>query len=149
MNKTKYTHFITVLLAVVVMVLPYGGVLKFVTPHDSGATTAEFQTYSYFNPILYGYGNVGPLLTAILTSALLLVLVVLLMLPTETHGAQVVITTLSALALVTSLLPLVMFGAEYFTMAGLLIAFLLVCSLIMSVQRLTGKYFLNTEETDA
>lgn len=148
MEKSKYAHFTTVLLAVVVMVLPYGGVLKFVTPHEGGATTTSFETYSYFDPMLLGNGNFAPILTAIVTCLLLGLLVLLLLVMRENRVTQILMTALSALAFVLSVLPYMLYGIEFMNMASFLIVFLLACSTMMSVQRLTGKPFQSFDDEE-
>lgn len=148
MNKTKSVHFIAVLLAVVLMVLPYGGVLKFATPHEGGNTTSTLETFSYFDPMLYGYGNFGPFLAALFSSVLLILLMLVLLFLKESPSVRIAMVVMSSCALFSSLLPLIMYGVEFFTMTGLLISFLLACSLLMSIQRLTGKYFDSKDEEE-
>ena len=66
-NKKRVIPFIFAVLGIIAELPPYSAVLNFANP-DGEPFRA---TYSYFNPITYGYANFAPFLTA-LTSCVLL-----------------------------------------------------------------------------
>lgn len=144
MNKTKLAHMITVVLAVVAMALPYGAVCRFITV-ENDLQRESIETYSYFDTFPFGCGNLWPLFTAISTCVLLLLLGYTYF-GTETKGLQTALLVFSCAAFVFSLLPLVLYGLKFFNTTALCISYLLGCSIVMSVQRLTGKYFVSPFE---
>ncbi len=146
-KKTIIVHTVTAVLAVAAMVLPIGAVCRFTAPAESGVYHETVETYSYFDLLPYGYANVGPLLTAILSCVLLAVLLLSFVIG-EKKGLHIAMTVLSAAATITSLLPLFMFGIGYYTPTALTITYLLACSVLMSVQRLTGRFFEREEEQE-
>ncbi len=147
MKNHKLLHIIVVALAIAAMLLPWGAVLRFVTPSESGVQHETLKTYSYFDPINYGYANFAPFICAIVTSVLFLLLVFCYF-GNENKGMRVALAVLSGGAFVLSVLPLILYGFKYFNMTALTISYLLACSFMMSIQRLTGKYFLKEEEEE-
>lgn len=98
--------------------LPYGVVLNFANPEGKPWR----KTYSYFSLTPFGYANFGPFITAILTCALLVIVVVYLF---KSHkGLNIAIMNVSGFATATSLLPL-MFGFSYVTVIGVIVSVLL------------------------
>lgn len=101
--------------------LPYGVVLDFANPVGEPWR----RTYSYFSLIPFGYANFGPLITAILTCILLVLVVVYLF---KLHkGLNIAIMNVSGFATATSLL-LLMFGFSYFTVIGAIVSVLLAAA---------------------
>ena len=99
--------------------LPYGVVLNFANPEGEPWR----KTYSYFSLTPFGYANFGPFITAILTCALLVIVVAYLF---KSHkGLNIAIMNVSGFATATSLLPL-MFGFSYVTVIGVIVSVLLV-----------------------
>lgn len=146
MYKTKLVHLITVACAVAAMALPYGAVCRYMSPDSvNGASKEIVETYSYFSLIPYGYANFAPLITAVLTCVLLL-LVLMLFANADTKPVKLATAIVSGAAFVTSLLPAVLFGVQYVTSISLVVSFLLGCSLWMSIQHCTGRYY--EEEKD-
>lgn len=70
--KKKIIVLCILLFTLVLEILPYGAVCNFANPE--GAPRRE--TYSYFSLTPYGYANFAPLITAILTCVLLLVVLI-------------------------------------------------------------------------
>ncbi len=147
MKNPKLTHMLTVVAAIVAMLLPYGAVLRFVSPSESGVNHETLETYSYFDPIAYGYANFAPLLCAITTVVLLLVLGFTFF-GKETKGIRIAMVVLSGIAFVLSVMPLVLYGFKFFNMTALTISYLLACSVIISIHRLTGTLLVLEEEED-
>ncbi len=125
MKKLSLTTVLLVALAIVLEALPIGAVLIFATPESSYR-----QLFSYFDPITYGYANVGPFMTALLSCALLVLSLLAIFL--RSRAIRTSITVISAISLATSLMPL-MFGIAYFTPVSAAISLLLIGTLVLSI----------------
>lgn len=147
MKNPKLTHIITVAAAVIAMLLPYGAVLRFLTPSESGAQYETLETFSYFDLTTYGYANFAPFLCAITTVVLLLVLAYTFF-GKETKAVRVAMLVLSGVAFVLSVMPLILYGFKFFNMTALTISYLLACAVIISIHRLTGKLFVLEEDEE-
>ena len=147
MNKTKITHIITVALAFVAMLLPWGAVCRFISQEQSGLQQETFKTYSYFDLFPLTHSNFAPFMCAVMT-VLLLLLLGYLYFSDETKPLQIAMVVLSCVAFALSLFPLIFYGIKFFNMTALTISFLLGCSAFMSAQRITGLYFQEEEQED-
>ena len=117
--KIKKILFIALpLIALILELLPYGVVLNFANPEGEPWR----RTYSYFSMMPFGYANIGPLITAILTCVLLALVVVYLFKPRK--GLNTAILNVAGFATAASILPL-MFGFDYITVIGVIITALL------------------------
>ena len=105
-------------MALIPELLPYGVVLNFANPDGEPWR----RTYSYFSMMPFGYANFGPLITAILTCVMLILVIFYLFKPHK--GLNTAITNVAGFATVASLLPL-MFGFDYITVIGVIITLLL------------------------
>ena len=105
----------------VLELLPYGVVLNFANPEGEPWR----RTYSYFSLTPFGYANFGPLITAILTCVLLVLVVVYLF--KSYKGLNIAIMNVSGFATATSLLPW-MFGFSYITVIGVIVSMLLAAT---------------------
>ena len=119
MMKKKIPLLCLILCALVLEILPYGVVLRFGNPEGDPFR----ETYSYFSLIPYGYANIVPLITAVLTCVLLLLLIISIILKKDlSKSAAIIAGTASAL----SLCPLPLFGADDFTAIGAAISICLI-----------------------
>jgi len=120
--KIKKSLFVILpLVALILELLPYGVVLNFANPDGEPWR----RTYSYFSLIPFGYANFGPLITAILTCVLLVLVVVYLF---KSHkGLNIAIMNVSGFATATSLLPL-MLGFSYITVIGMIVSVFLAAT---------------------
>ena len=117
--KIKKSLFVLLPLATLIFeLLPNGVVLNFANPEGEPWR----RTYSYFSLTPFGYANVGPFITAILTCILLVLVAVYLLKPR--NGLNTAILNVSGFATAASLMPL-MFGFEYITVIGVIITLLL------------------------
>ena len=117
--KTKKSLFVILpLVALILELLPYGVVLSFANPDGEPWR----KTYSYFSMMPFGYANIGPLITAILTCVLLVLVVIYLSKPRK--GLNTAILNVAGFATAASILPL-MFGFDYITVIGVIITALL------------------------
>lgn len=120
--KIKKSLFVILpLVALILELLPYGAVLNFANPDGEPWR----RTYSYFSLTPFGYANFGPLITAILTCILLVLVVVYLF---KSHKClNIAIMNVSGFATATSLLPW-MFGFSYITVISAIVSVLLAAT---------------------
>ncbi len=118
MKKIKIAMLCAYILTLTLEILPYGAVLNFGNPE--GAPWR--RTYSYFDPMLYGYANFGPFLTALLTCVLLILTVILLF--KENDRLLGAIRIIGGVGILTSVLPF-LYGISYITAVGVLITVML------------------------
>ena len=117
--KIKKSLFVVLPLATLILeLLPNGVMLNFANPEGEPWR----RTYSYFSLTPFGYANVGPFITAILTCILLVLVAVYLFKPR--NGLNTAILNVSGFATAASLMPL-MFGFDYITVIGVIITLLL------------------------
>lgn len=117
--KIKKSLFVVLPLATLILeLLPNGVVLNFANPEGEPWR----RTYSYFSLTPFGYANVGPFITAILTCILLVLVAVYLFKPR--NGLNTAILNVSGFATAASLMPL-MFGFDYISVIGVIITLLL------------------------
>lgn len=127
----KKMHLANLIIAAVIIILeslPYGAVLSFGEPASDGSIKFLRRTYSYFDLTPFGYGNFCPLLTAVLSCVLLIIIVIALFThkPILYEGAFAV----SIFALLTSLIPLLSSIAGY-AVCGLAISLLLAAEVVL------------------
>ncbi len=122
--KKKMITFALLLSALVLEILPYGAVLNFGNPE--GDTWRK--TYSYFSLIPYGYANFGPLITAILTCIMLVIIVISILIKKDWNKT---ISVISVIATLTSLAPL-MFGIGYFSIVGAMVSVCILATFVIS-----------------
>lgn len=116
--KKKILLTVLAFAALILELLPYGAVLNFANPKGEPWR----RTYSYFSMMPFGYANFGPLITAILTCVLLVLVAIYLFKPRK--GLNTAILNVSGFATAASLMPL-MFGFDYITVIGVIITALL------------------------
>ena len=119
MKKTKIISLILIIAVLVLEILPYGAVCNFMGDPEANITIRN--TYSYFDLTPYGYANFGPFLTAIL-SCIITVLIVIL--GSDKVNLNKPIAIISAIAVITSLMPL-LYGLSFYSFVGALITLLL------------------------
>ena len=109
------------LAALILEMLPNGVVLRFANPEGD----PWVRTYSHFDLTPFGYANFGPLITAVLTCVLLLLVVIYFFKPRK--GLNTAIMNVSGFAAVAAFAP-VMFSVEYLTVIGMVVGTLLVAT---------------------
>ena len=122
--KKKIITLALLLSALILEILPYGAVCNFANPEGEPWR----KTYSYFSMIPYGYGDFGPLITALFTCVLLVILVLSLLLKKNWSKS---ISIISAIATLTSLAPL-MFGFSNFSLVGAMISACILATFVIS-----------------
>ena len=101
-------------LAFVLELLPYGAVCNFANPEGEPWR----RTYSYFDLTPFGYANFAPFLTALLTCALLVLLIVSIVTKKQ---MRVPMLSVSVIATLLSLAPLLL-GVSFFSLVGAMIS---------------------------
>ena len=122
--KKKMITLALLLSALVLEILPYGAVCNFANPEGP----PHRVTYSYFSMIPYGYGDFGPLITAILSCVMLVIIVLSILLKKDWSRS---ISIISAIATIASLAPL-MFGISNFSIVGAMISACILATFVIS-----------------
>ncbi len=122
--KKRLSLFIFPIITLIFEILPYGAVCNFASEQDK----IHRETFSYFNLTPFGYANFFPFLTALVTCAVLAVLIVYLF-----TGKELMISILKVLLLagvILSLCPL-LYGINYFSLVGVLITVTLIAESVL------------------
>ena len=101
-------------------ILPYGAVCNFGNPEGEPFR----ETFSYFSFTPYGYANFSPLITAVLTCVLLLVVLIAIVFKKELGKKT---SILAGIASILSLCPL-LYGIAYYSIVGALISLTLIAA---------------------
>ena len=122
--KKRLLHVILPIITLILEILPYGAVCNFAKPEGEPWR----KTYSYFDLTPFGYANFAPLLTAIITCLIFLLIVVYCI----KGNVRTVIKARNIMyvAVVMSLGPLA-FGVRYFSLVGGLITLSLFAELLL------------------
>ena len=120
----RVLYLLLPVITLVLEILPYGAVCIFAT----SPTEKIKETFSYFDLIPFGYANFAPLLTAIIT-CLIFVLLLIFCIKGNVRMA-VKAKNMLYVAIVMSLGPL-LFGIEYFSLIAGLITLSLVGELLL------------------
>lgn len=126
----KVGTLILPLTALLLEMLPYGAVLNFADLGEDGTVHTVRVTCSYFDLLAFGYGNVGPLLTALSTCVLLLLTVLFFVLKKRPLLKAAVAA--STVSIVTSLMPLY-FGLTDFSVLGGAISLILIAERVLLI----------------
>lgn len=105
--------------SIILELLPYGAVLNFGNPDGEPWR----QTFSYFSLTPFGYANFGPFITALLSSALLILSVIAFF--KYCKGLNTAIMNVSGVAALVSLSPL-LYGIKSFSAVGAVITLFLL-----------------------
>lgn len=116
--KKKLIILCILLCTLVLEILPYGAVCNFANPEGPPRRV----TYSYFSLTPYGYANFAPLITAILTCVLLLIVLISIIFKKEI-GKKTAI--LAGIASLISLCPM-LYGLDYYSIVGAMISLCLI-----------------------
>lgn len=130
--KKKLLYLILPIVTLILEILPYGAVCNFMRPPSGvnpDAPVGHFrELYSYFDLTPFGYANFAPLLTAILTCAILVMLLIYLF--TGKQGIASATKVMVGLGVLLSLCPL-LFGISFFSVVGVLITVTLLAEFIL------------------
>ncbi|MBP3570655.1 MAG: hypothetical protein J6M42_01720 [Clostridia bacterium] len=111
-------------------IIPYGAILEFA--HMSPDLTLSYyeQHFSYFDPMVYGHGHFGPLITAVLTCMLAVITVITVFF--ENRAVRIALRVVSVLTLLFSLTPML---TGCYSPVGMAISALLVVTCIISLKK--------------
>ena len=127
MKKVRMIYLVMSISALCAELFGKGAVCVFAVSPEKTQTTL----FSYFSLVPFGYANFGPFITAVLTTVIVLLSVVLF-----TKKAQKItkcLTVLNIAAVIASLLPLIMLGAAYFNLVSYIITVILAAMAVMTV----------------
>lgn len=122
--KKRFLYLILPIITLILEILPYGAVCNFANPEGDPWR----KTFSYFDLTPFGYANFAPLLTAILTCVILVMLLIYLF--TGKQGIASATKVMVAIGMLLSLCPL-MFGINFFSVLGALITVSLVAQFVL------------------
>ncbi|MBQ1233932.1 MAG: hypothetical protein IIX86_10420 [Clostridia bacterium] len=120
----KIFALIASLTALILEILPYGAVCNFATPPGEPPLRL---TYSYFSLVPFGYANFAPFTVAILTCALLVLMIVYVFISQRLHMP---VLCVSAAAALLSLAPLLL-GISYYSPVALCISLCLIGATVL------------------
>ena len=121
--KKRLLYLMLPVITLILEILPYGAVCNFANPEGESWR----KTFSYFDPTPFGYANFAPLLTAMITCAILVLLLVYLF--TGKHHMLSLTKGLLCIGTVLSLCPL-LYGFSFFTLVGALITVSFIAELV-------------------
>lgn len=124
--RKRWLYLILPLITLLLELLPYGAVCNFANPEGDPWR----RTFSYFDPTPFGYANFAPLLTAVTTCVILVLLSVYLFAVDGKKKLLTAIKWLLCIGIVLSLCPL-LFGYRFFSIVGMLITISLVGELVL------------------
>ena len=124
--KKRLLYLILPVVTLVLEILPYGAVCNFANPEGEPWR----KTFSYFDLLPFGYANVAPLFTAVLTCVILALLLVYWV--TAGPRLMTAIRVLLCVGIVLSLCPL-LYGIRFFSVVGLLITVSLLAELLLTL----------------
>ena len=122
--KKRLLYLVLPIITLILEILPYGAVCIFAT----SPTERIKETFSYFDLIPFGYANFAPLLTAIITCLIFVLLLIFCI--KDNVGMAVKAKNILYVAIVMSIGPLI-FGIEYFSLVAGLITLSLVEELLL------------------
>ena len=122
--KKRLLYLILPVVTLVLELLPYGAVCNFANPEGMPWR----RTYSYFDLMPFGYANFAPMLTAIVTCAIFILLVIYVFVNRYRLASSIKVLLCVGAAL--SLCPL-LYGIAFFSLVGGLISLTLIAELLL------------------
>lgn len=128
MKRKKLFYLILPLATLVLEILPYGVIMKHAHISPDLSISYYKATHSYFDLIPFGNANIAPLLTAIVTCLIVVLLIIFCF--TDNNVVSKTIKTTLFIGTVLSLCPLLL-GIEFFSVTGALITVTLLAEFIL------------------
>ena len=121
--KKRSLYLIFPIITLILEILPYGAVCNFMRPATDGSIGHFRELYSYFDLMPFGYANFAPLITAVFTC----LITVLLVFYCITGKIRIAAATknLLYLSVVFSLGPMTL-GFHFLSIVGILITLCLI-----------------------
>ena len=126
--KKRLLYLIAPITTLILEIIPYGAVCNFARPATDGSIGHFRELYSYFDLLPFGYANFSPLITAVLSCIILLLVLIYCL--TGTVSVLSLVKKVLPVCIVISLCPLVL-GIHFFSLVGALITFSFVGELIL------------------
>ena len=128
--KKRLLYLILPTITLILEILPYGAVLNFMLPAATeGVPPGRFrELYSYFDLMPFGYGNIAPLFTGMITCIILLLLGIYCI--NGKTGLAITAKNILYVGVVFSLGPVVL-GFHFLSAAGVLITLCLVGEILL------------------
>ena len=134
--KKRLPFLILPIIALILEALPFGAVLRFGRPATDGSIGYFRELYSYFDLTPLGYGNFAPLVTAVITCAAFILLVIYSINgKRKLAAAGMYLTGAGAVFSLGSLL----LGVPYYSAAGALITLSLIAEVPLLYFAVKGK----------
>ena len=140
--KKRLKYLILPIVTLILEIIPYGAVCYFARPATDGSIGHFRELYSYFDLLPFGYANFAPLITAVLSCIILLLVMIYCL--TGKSKLAVAAKNLLYVTIVISLCPLLL-GIDFFSLVGVLISASLLTELLL-LSRLS-KYPQQTSES--
>ena len=123
--KKRLLYIILPIVTLILEILPYGAVLNFMLPSTTeGVPAGRFrELYSYFDLMPFGYANFAPLITAIITCIVFLLVSIYCF--TGNEPLARITKHILCVGIFVSFGPL-LFGIDFFSVVGLLISLSLI-----------------------
>lgn len=126
--KKRLPFLVFPIIVLVLEAIPCGAVLRFGRLAEDGSIGYFRRTYSYFDLTPFGYGNFAPLLVAVATCVILILLAAYCI--TGKRDLAAAARNMTAVIAVISLGPLVL-GIPYYSVVGALITAALVAEWLL------------------
>ena len=128
--KKRLQYLILPVITLILELLPYGAVCNFMLPSTTeGVPAGRFrELYSYFNLTPFGWANFAPLITAIITCIVLLILVIYCFTGKERLAKTA--KNILCVGAVISFGPLLL-GPHFLSVVGVLISISLIAEFIV------------------
>lgn len=126
--KNRLICLILPIITLILEILPYGAVCNFAAPAEDGSIGRFRELYSYFDLTPFGYANFAPLITAVISCVVFLILVAYCFTGKVrlARGAKNILLVCTLI----SFGPL-LFGISFFSVVGLLISLSLLGEYIL------------------
>ena len=121
--KKRLSLLLLPLITLLLEILPYGAVCNFARPATDGSIGHFRELYSYFDLTPFGYANFAPLITALITCVIIILMIIYCITGNQKLANAVKSTLLICSAI--SLGPL-LFGFRFFSVVGALITVTLI-----------------------
>ncbi|MDO5477695.1 MAG: hypothetical protein Q4G23_00850 [Clostridia bacterium] len=130
--KKRFLYLLLPIITLILEILPYGAVCNFMRPPasaNSDAPVGHFrELFSYFDLTPFGYANFAPMITAVMTCIILLILAIYCF-----TGKESLVRTARNILCVCSVIsfgPLAL-GPDFLSVVGVLISISLVAEFIV------------------
>ena len=126
--KKRFLLLIPTIITLILEIIPYGAVCNFARPATDGSIGHFRELYSYFDMTPFGYANFAPLITAIITCVIFLLIAVYCI--TDKPKWAICARNILVVCTIISLGPL-LFGIHFFSIVGALITISLVSEILL------------------